>query len=94
GYFDLGRGWGGVQLQLQPTSDLSVLKGIKRSTLDQTYDQVLSDLIKAEQLLPDDATTRNRAQKSIVRALRARLHLYRKQWTDAENYATQVISNS
>ena len=94
GYFDLGRGWGGVQLQLQPTSDLSVLKGIKRSTLDQTYDQVLSDLIKAEQLLPDDATTRNRAQKSIVRALRARLHLYRKQWADAENYATQVISNS
>jgi len=93
-YFDLGRGWGGVQLQLQPTSDLSVLKGIKRSTLDQTYDQVLADLIQAEQLLPEDATTRNRAQKSAARALRARLHLYRKQWADAENFATQVIGNT
>lgn len=94
GYFDLARGWGGVQLQLKPTTDLTVLKGIKRSTLEQTYDQVLADLTQAEQLLPEDATTRNRAQKSAARALRARLHLYRKQWADAENYATQVISNT
>jgi hypothetical protein len=92
-YFDLARGWGGVQLQLEPTKDLSTLKGIKRSTVEQTYDQVLADLVKAEQLLTEDATTRNRAQKSAVFALRARLHLYRKQWADAESYATQVINN-
>ncbi|SDL14140.1 RagB/SusD family nutrient uptake outer membrane protein [Siphonobacter aquaeclarae] len=94
GYFDLARGWGGVQLQLKPTADLADLKGIKRSTLDATYDQVLADLVKAEELLPEDATTRNRAQKSIARALRARLHLYRGQWADAEAYATQVIGNT
>lgn len=92
-YFDLGRGWGGVQLQLEPTSDLSVIKGVKRSTLDATYDQVLEDLKKAETLLPDDATTRNRAQKSAAWALRARLHLYRSQWDDAITYATKVIDN-
>ena len=94
GYFDLGRGWGGVQLQLQPTTDLSSAKGIKRSTLSQIYDQVLADLIQAETLLPDDATTRNRAQKSTARALRARLHLYRGEWASAEKYATQVILNT
>lgn len=94
GYFDLARGWGGVQLQLKPTTDLNTLKGVKRSTLSETYDQVLADLVKAESLLPEDATTRNRAQKSTVRALRARLHLYREQWADAETYATQVISNA
>ena len=93
-YFDLARGWGGVQLQLKPTTDLAGLKGVKRSTLDQTYDQVLADLIQAENLLPEDGTTRNRAQKSTARALRARLHLYRKQWADAENYASQVIVNT
>jgi len=92
-YFDLARGWGGVQIQLEPTTSLDGLKGIKRSTLDQTYDQVLADLVRAEALLPEDATTRNRAQKSTVFALRARLHLYREQWADAENYATQVINN-
>jgi len=93
-YFDLARGWGGVQLQLKPTTDLAGLKGVKRSTLDQTYDQVLADLVQAENLLPEDGTTRNRAQKSTARALRARLHLYRKQWADAENYASQVIANT
>lgn len=93
GYFDLGRGWGGVQLQLKPTTDLGSTKGVKRSTLQQTYDQVLADLTQAENLLPEDATTRNRAQKSTARALRARLHLYRKEWADAEAYATQVIDN-
>lgn len=93
GYFDLARGWGGVQLQLKPTINLDDLKGIKRSTLEQTYDQVLADLIKAEELLPEDAATRNRAQKSVARALRARLHLYRKQWAEAETYASQVIDN-
>ncbi len=98
GYFDLGRGWGGVQLRLTPTKDIASLKGVKRSTLDQTYDQVLSDLTKAEQLLPDatasDSNLRNRAQKASVRALRARLHLYRQQWSDAENYASQVITET
>ncbi len=94
GYFDLGRGWGGVQLQLQPTTNLSAARGIKRSTLQQTYDQVLSDLIKAEELLPEDNSTRNRAQKSTARALRARLHLYRKEWIEAGKYASQVIANN
>jgi hypothetical protein len=94
GYFDLGRGWGGVQLQLTPTADVNGLRGVKRSPLDQTYDQVLADLKQAEILLPEDATTRNRAQKSTARALRARLHLYREQWSDAELYATQVIANT
>ncbi len=94
GYFDLGRGWGGVQIQLKPTADINGLKGVKRSTLAQTYDQVLKDLIEAERLLPEDGTTRNRAQKSAARALRARLHLYRGQWQDAADYATLVINNS
>ena len=94
GYFDLGRGWGGVQLLLGPTTDLGVIKGVKRSTIEQTYDQVLADLTEAEKLLTDDANTRSRAQKSAVYALRARLHLYRKQWASAEEYATKVIQNS
>jgi tetratricopeptide (TPR) repeat protein len=92
-YFDLARGWGGVQIQLKPTTSLGVLSGIRRSSADQTYDQALSDLDEAERLLTDDALTRNRAQKSAARALRARLHLYRGQWEDAESAATEVIDN-
>ncbi|MBS1662108.1 MAG: RagB/SusD family nutrient uptake outer membrane protein [Bacteroidetes bacterium] len=94
GYFDLGRGWGGVQLQLAPTKDLSGLKGVKRSSLEDTYKQVQADLNIAEGLLPEDASTRNRAQKSAARALHARLDLYRGNWDSAEIYASAVIANA
>jgi hypothetical protein len=92
-YFDLARGWGGVPLVLTPTRSKENGQGTRRATLAATYDQVLADLTQAETLLPD-ATTRNRAVKATARALRARLHLYRQQWPDAETYATQVLSNS
>ncbi|WP_080240441.1 RagB/SusD family nutrient uptake outer membrane protein [Spirosoma rigui] len=91
-YFDLGRGWGGVPLVLKPTRSVADGQGIKRSTLEQTYDQVLADLTEAERLLLDGAT-RNRAVKNTARALRARLHLYRGQWAEAETFATQVIAS-
>lgn len=94
GYFDLGRGWGGVQLQLAPTGALSGLKGVKRSSLEDTYKQVQADLNIAEGLLPEDASTRNRAQKSVARALHARLDLYRGNWDSAEIYASKVIANT
>ncbi|WP_240731430.1 RagB/SusD family nutrient uptake outer membrane protein [Hymenobacter radiodurans] len=92
-YFDLARGWGGVPLILTPTRTKENGQGIGRSTVAQTYDQVLADLVEAETLLPD-ATTRNRAVKTTARALRARLHLYRQQYAEAETYATQVITNA
>jgi starch-binding outer membrane protein, SusD/RagB family len=94
GYFDLGRGWGGVQLQIKPTDNLDAVKGVKRSSLSDTYTLVQSDLTQSELLLPEDATTRNRAQKSAARALRARLDLYRQNWDSAEAYASKVIGNS
>ncbi len=94
-YFNLGRSWGGVQLQLNPTTDLSSLGNIARSTQAETYQQVLSDLTTAEQLLPDDdASTRNRVQRAIVRAFRAKVSLYANQFEQAETEATAVITNT
>ncbi|MBL7698031.1 MAG: RagB/SusD family nutrient uptake outer membrane protein [Chitinophagaceae bacterium] len=92
-YFDLARAWGGVQLVLEPTSSLVNGAAVQRSTLDQTYDQVLADLQDAEQLLPDELN-RIRATKRTVWALRARLHLYRAEWDLAEQYATKLIDLS
>ncbi|MDR0815546.1 MAG: RagB/SusD family nutrient uptake outer membrane protein, partial [Bacteroidales bacterium] len=95
GYFELARGWGGVQIQTSPTTGLNVIKGVKRSTQAETYAQAIADLTEAESLLPDDdAATRNRAQKSAARALRARVHLYAGQWAEAETYASQVLANT
>ncbi|WP_158797937.1 RagB/SusD family nutrient uptake outer membrane protein [Pedobacter sp. L105] len=92
-YFDLGRGWGGVQLILTPTITPTDNTNIKRSTLAATYAQVLSDLNTAETLVPT-ALNRNRITQKTVWALKARLYLYTQQWALAEQYATKVISDT
>lgn len=92
-YFDLARAWGGVQIILEPTTSLENRPQVKRSTLAETYAQVLKDLEDAELLLPDELN-RIRATKRTVWALRARLHLYNKEWALAEQYATKLIDLS
>ncbi|MEO3405401.1 RagB/SusD family nutrient uptake outer membrane protein [Mucilaginibacter sp. CAU 1740] len=94
-YFDLARTWGGVQIVTTPTISATDKNGIKRSSLEQTYAQVLSDLNAAEPLLPLP-TTQNpvRANKETVYALKARYYLYQKDWTNAESYATLVLGDT
>ena len=92
-YFDLVRGWGGVQLVLKPTKTPSDNAGLKRSSAEETYAQVLKDLTAAEPLLTA-TTNRNRVTRKTVWALRARYHLYRKEWDQAEAFATKVIDDA
>lgn len=92
-YFDLVRTWGGVQIVLEPTESAGDKNGIKRSTPEQTYAQVLSDLNAAEPLLPE-TTNRFRVTKKTVWALKARYHLYREEWAEAETYAGKLIDDA
>ncbi|SFE45141.1 RagB/SusD family nutrient uptake outer membrane protein [Spirosoma endophyticum] len=92
-YFDLARGWGGVQLILKATHTPSDNTGITRSSLDDTYAQVLKDLTAAEPLL-GNTTNRNKVTRKTVWALRARYHLYRKEWEQAETYASKLIDDA
>lgn len=91
-YFDLARTWGGVQLVLTPTASASSLPQVKRSSLEETYDQVLADLEQAVELLPA-TTNRIRATKKTAWALLARYYLYQKKWTEAITYATYIIDD-
>ncbi|MBO0951541.1 RagB/SusD family nutrient uptake outer membrane protein [Fibrella forsythiae] len=92
-YFDLARGWGGVQLVLKPTRTAADNTGIARSSLADTYAQVLADLTAAEPLLTA-TTNRNRVTRKTVWALRARYHLYRQEWEQADAYATKLIDDA
>jgi len=92
-YFDLARTWGGVQIVTTPTTSPTEKFGIPRSSLNDTYAQVLSDLEKAEPLLPE-TVNRIRATKKAAYALRARYHLYRGEWALAETYAAKVIDDA
>ncbi len=93
-YFDLVRGWGGVQLFLTPTTSLSNIPPTPRSSVQDTYAQILHDLTDAEGLLtPGAAVNRIRVTQETVWALRARVHLYRQEWDLAEQYATKLITS-
>ncbi|WP_214070377.1 RagB/SusD family nutrient uptake outer membrane protein [Mucilaginibacter sp. dw_454] len=93
-YFDLARTWGGVPIVTTPTVTSSDGNNIKRSSLADTYAQVLSDLNAAEPLLPLP-TVQNpvRANRETAWALKARYYLYQKDWVNAEKYATQVLGD-
>jgi hypothetical protein len=92
-YFDLARGWGGVQLILKPTYVASDNSEIPRSSLADTYTQVLKDLNAAEILVPT-GVNRNRVTLRTVQALKARFYLYQKNWPLAEQFATLVINDN
>lgn len=92
-YFDLVKFYGGVPLVLEPATAPTSHQGIKRSTKAQTYEQVLSDLNKAEELLMEKVD-RNRANKFTVYALKARFYLYNEKWEQAEEYASKTIASS
>ncbi|MDR1331220.1 MAG: RagB/SusD family nutrient uptake outer membrane protein [Tannerella sp.] len=92
-YFDLTRFWGGVQIVTKPTTSPEDVSNIQRSSLEDTYRQIESDLKKAEELLlPTDS--RIYVDLGTVQALTARIALYREQWEKAEAYSSFVISNS
>lgn len=93
-YFDLARCWGGVPITLTPTTTATEKNDIPRSTLAQTYAQVLSDLNAADSLL-SAPTAQNpvRANKETAWALKARYYLYQGDWVNAEAYASKVIAD-
>jgi tetratricopeptide (TPR) repeat protein len=94
-YFDLARCWGGVPITLTPTTTATQKNGIPRSTLAQTYAQVLSDLNAADSLLlTPTAQNPVRANKETAWALKARYYLYQKDWVNAEAYANKVIADN
>ncbi|MFT4033176.1 MAG: RagB/SusD family nutrient uptake outer membrane protein [Siphonobacter sp.] len=89
-YFDLVRVWGGVPLIIKPTASPEDNRGITRSSVAETYAQVLADLNTAEPLLPA-TTDRYRATQKTVWALKARYYLYQQNWAKADEYASKLI---
>jgi starch-binding outer membrane protein, SusD/RagB family len=95
-YFYLTNLWGDVPLAL--TTDYRKNSEIGRTPKIQVYGQIISDLLEAGRLLPDNYTfsnnERTRATTNAANAFLARVYLYLEDWVNAELYATAVISNS
>jgi hypothetical protein len=93
-YFDLTRSWGGVPIVLTPTTSATGENAkVKRNSESASWAQVENDLDSAYQLLPNTVQSRYVAVQNTVVALRARLHLYKKEWAQAEADASLLINN-
>ncbi|MGM0934797.1 MAG: RagB/SusD family nutrient uptake outer membrane protein [Bacteroidota bacterium] len=100
-YFDLARtfaypwireGASAQGLPLKLTSDEVV---IERSSLGDTYDQIIFDLESSLGLLESNTSSQGSTKyitSTGAMALLARVYLYKQDWQNALNYAEQVLS--
>ncbi len=81
----------GVPIVLTPTKDVEDAVNVARSTVEQCYDQALSDLTDAKNLLPE--TNGVYATNYVASAVLARLYLQQSDFVNAATEANNVIEN-
>src|SRR5690606_11047893 len=83
--------WGAVPLELEEIKEVRTTA--VRSPEENVYNQILEDLLKAEQLLPVTPSNYGRATKPAAQALLARVYLTIEKNQEAAIYAQKVIND-
>lgn len=91
-YFNLVRYFGGVPIVTEPSSGVSEESNVARSSLDEVYTLIESDLEEAANLL-EPSSASGRATQGAANALLARVYLEQGEWAAARDKATQVIES-
>lgn len=89
----------GIPLVLSYPKDKNDISYPARNSVKEVYDQVIKDLDSAISLLPANGNVINgtfgaRFNRWAVFALKSRVHLYRRDWAEAESAATTVITSN
>ncbi|UNY98753.1 RagB/SusD family nutrient uptake outer membrane protein [Zhouia spongiae] len=88
----------GLPLQLEPYNGYNEEDQLARSSNDEVYGQIISDLELAIQDLPeiysDKLTTRVRATKNTARALLSRVYLYMRDYQKSLDMSNRVLASS
>lgn len=79
----------GVPLKLIPTNPTTIKNGIGRNTVEEVYNQVITDLERAASLLPDENGVY--ATVGAANALLARVYLQKGDFEHARDAADRVI---
>jgi hypothetical protein len=93
-YFQLVNLFGPVPLETG--SDYIINATLPRADTAAVYRQIITDLEDAVQILPADypGTDKARANKWAATALLARVYLYSRNWSKAEELSSAVIANA
>lgn len=87
--FDVNSSSNDLSIPLKLESDINIPS--KRSTVKETYEQVIADLNKALPLLPAMPEYRNRASKAAVFGELARVYLSMQDYSSAKSYADSCL---
>lgn len=90
-YFDLVRNWSGVPLR---TEDNLEQIDLERSSVDEVYELIISDLTEAEAVLGDLPYQIGRPTTWAAKTLLADVYLFRGRYQDARDKAEEVIQSS
>lgn len=95
-HFYLTNLFGDIPLVL--TTDYRINTTIPRTPKDKIYEQIIKDLVEAQNLLPENFTFSNderiRINKWAATALLARVYLFTGDWNNAEREASSIINNT
>jgi starch-binding outer membrane protein, SusD/RagB family len=95
-FFYLVNMFGPVPLTV--TTDVNINNAMSRTSVDDVYTQIVSDLESAEAILPLDYSDydgkRDKPNKRAASALLAKVYLYIADYANAEQKATDVINTS
>ena len=79
----------GVPIYTEPTTDQT--EGKPRGTIDDTFNQILDDLTKAETMLSGySRTAKNHVDQSVAQGILARVYLVMQDWSKAAEYAAKA----
>lgn len=90
-YFTALYTYGGVPLVT--TTDFDTNRNIARASEQEVLDFIETDLNEALDLLPAESTNAGYVNKDAARAALAKYHLYIGNWSEAEDFATEVIES-
>lgn len=67
-----------------------------RNSVKEVYDQVIEDMTKGISMMKNVSRTGSSTtlSKTAVKALLSRVYLYKEDWTNAENMATEVLTDN
>ena len=90
-YFHLVRNWGQVPIR---TENNYQKKNINKSSVDEVYDLIISDLTDAEANLPEEQSQIGRPTKFAAKTMLADVYLHLDMFTEARNKANEVIESN
>lgn len=88
----------GIPVITKSSTSIEDLVKPSRNTVKEVYDAVIADLQKAINLLPETLPGKSSSYKGMVaqnaaKALLSRVYLYKEDWTNAAQMATDVIES-